>query len=118
MQIDSVQRHAVRPVRLSAAGTCAVALLCVLSACGPIPVEQAERQCLDEARAATGPRGEVSMGVGSNGHRSFTHTGVSVSVSSDWLMGKPPAEVFNRCVMQRAGRLPSRPLQDQPGWSR
>ena len=35
-----------------------------LAACGPVSVEQAERACLDAARDARAPRGEVGFGVG------------------------------------------------------
>lgn len=91
-------------------------LLTGLAACGPIPVQQAERSCLEDARSATGPRGNVAVGVGSDG-RSVNPVGrVELSISSDYLMGRDPADVFNRCVMRRSGEMPTRPLYDQPGW--
>ncbi|MFN3938483.1 MAG: hypothetical protein ACK4KW_13015, partial [Gemmobacter sp.] len=37
--------------------------LLALAACGPVPVEQAERTCLEEARLAERPRGELVVGV-------------------------------------------------------
>lgn len=88
-----------------------------LAACGPIPVDQAERQCLDQARGATGPHGEVSVGVASDGRRTRPVAGVELSISSDWLAGNDPSAVFDRCVMNRAGRMPTRPLTQQPGWT-
>ncbi len=91
------------------------AILCVLLAgCGPIPLAEAERQCVDRARLAQQPRGELAIGVGSGG-RSATE--FSVEVSSDFLAGRDPAAVYDACVRQRAGQAPSRPLSAQPGWT-
>ncbi len=92
-------------------------LLAVLSACGPVPVAQAERSCLRDAEMAQRPRGSVTMGVGagSDGWRG-TMGRVELDVSSDYLMGRDPSDVFNRCVVNRSGQMPTRPLHDQPGW--
>ncbi|WBU58263.1 hypothetical protein [Paracoccus sediminicola] len=89
-----------------------------LAACGPLPLADAERACLDDARAATGPRGEARVGVGTDGDGLDTFGRFEVSVSSDYIMGRDPAEVYNRCVQRRSGGVPpSRPLYDQPGWT-
>lgn len=101
------------------AGLFPMALLLVagsLAACGPVPVEQAERSCLGDAQLAQRPRGEVAMGIesGSSGTRPVGR--FEVAVSSDYIMGRDPSEVFSRCVMRRSGQMPSRPLYDQPGW--
>ncbi|MFD1881994.1 hypothetical protein [Paracoccus pacificus] len=100
---------------------CAIAGLTVLAAvglagCGPVPVEQAERQCLDTADRATGPRGKVGIGMSTDGHRTRVGTGLSFEISSDYVMGRDPADAFNRCVLNRSGRMPTRPLYEQPGW--
>lgn len=84
-----------------------------LAACAPLTVEQAERACLDSARDATGPRTEMGVGVGSHGARGGF---VRVGVSSDYIMGRDPAQVFQNCVKRRSGQMPNRPLYDQPGW--
>lgn len=84
-----------------------------LAACAPVPVAQAERGCLDEARGARAPQTEVGFGVGSHGVRGGF---VQVGLSSDYIMGRDPAEVFNQCVQRRSGQMPSRPLYEQPGW--
>lgn len=84
-----------------------------LAACAPIPVEQAERACLASARDATGPRTEMGVGVGSHGYRGGY---LQIGVSSDYIMGRDPAQVFQDCVIRRSGQLPERPLYDQPGW--
>jgi hypothetical protein len=92
----------------------AMPLLLVLAACGPIPLAEAERQCVDRARLAQQPRGELAMGVGSGGRRAAEF---SVEVTSDFLAGRDPAAVYDSCVRQKAGQPPSRPLSAQPGWT-
>lgn len=89
-----------------------------LAACGPVPVAQAERNCLDDARSADRPRAEVGLGLGTDGDRVVAMTGISMTVSSDYVTGRDPSDVFNRCVMRQSGQFPSRPLADQPGWRR
>lgn len=88
-----------------------------LAACGPVPVAQAERSCLSDARLALGPRSEVNIGVGAVSGQGLHTTGsVGIAMSSDSIMGRDPADVFNRCVMRRSGQMPTRALYDQPGW--
>lgn len=84
-----------------------------LAACSPVPVAQAERICLDDARAARSPQGEVGFGVGSGGFRGGY---LSIGVSSDYIAGRDPSDVYNNCVMRRSGQMPTRPLYEQPGW--
>ncbi|MFH5775697.1 hypothetical protein [Paracoccus broussonetiae] len=84
-----------------------------LTACAPVPVDQAERSCLTAARDASGPRTEAGFGVGSDGFRGGYF---SVGVSSDYMAGRDPSEVFEDCVLRRSGQPPSRPLYEQPGW--
>ena len=85
----------------------------MLAACGPISVDEAERQCFERARLAQQPRGEVSVGVNSDGKAAG---GLELSISSDYLTGRDPAEIYNSCVMSKAGEMPSRPLYDRPDW--
>ena len=93
----------------------ALMLAAGLSACGPVPVDQAERSCLRSAELAQRPRGEVALGIGvGGGTRAMGR--VDVEVSSDYLMGRDPSEVFNRCVVNQSGQLPTTPLDSQPGW--
>ena len=84
-----------------------------LAACAPLPVDRAERICLDSARDATGPRTEMGIGVGSHGYRGGY---VQVGVSSDYITGRDPSQVFQECVRRRSGQMPTVPLYDQPGW--
>ena len=94
----------------------AALLVAGLAACGPVPVHQAERNCLDDARAAARPQGHAVIGVGSDGGSVRPMGRIEMSISSDYVLGSDPADVFNRCVMRQSGQMPTRPLQDQPGW--
>lgn len=93
-------------------------LSAVLAGCGPVPVAQAERSCLDDARLAQGPRTEVSVGVVGGSGRVRPYTGLEVEVSGDYLAGRDPAAVFASCVQRRSGQPPTAPLYEQPGWRR
>lgn len=87
-------------------------IFCLLiTACGPIPLVQAEKECLERAQLAQQPRGEVSLGVGSNGKPAG---GLTVGISSDYIQGRDPSQVFDSCVFQRAGQMPSRPFNTYP----
>lgn len=87
--------------------------LLALVACGPISVQEAERQCFERARLAQQPRGEVSVGMTSDGEAAG---GIELNVSSDYLLGKDPAAVYETCVMAKSGEPPSRPLYARPDW--
>jgi hypothetical protein len=84
-----------------------------LSACGPMSLAQAERQCFERARLAQQPRGEVTVGASSDGR---TSAGLKLNVSSDFILGRDPAAVYESCVMSKAGEPPSRPLYMRPDW--
>lgn len=86
-------------------------LLLLLAACGPVPLVQAEKECLERAQLAQQPRGEVFVGVDGNGK---TIGGLSVGISSDFIQGRDPSQVFDSCVYQRAGQMPSRPFTSYP----
>lgn len=85
----------------------------ILAACGPVSVQQAERDCFERARLAQQPRGVVKLGGTSTGK---VAGGLELNVSSDYLLGKDPSAVFETCVMARSGQAPTRPLYDMPGW--
>ena len=89
----------------------AACLMLVLAACGPVSVQQAERECLPKARLAQQPRGEVAVGVNSNGQAGGR---VELNVSSHFLLGRDPNQVFETCVIQRSGALPSKPFYSYP----
>lgn len=81
-----------------------------------VSLQQAEQSCMRDAGAAKGPQAKVSMGVISTGGRVRPHAGMEVSVTSDAIMGRDPAEVYVNCVMRRSGQMPSRALYDHPGF--
>ncbi len=92
----------------------AVLALVLLSACGPVPLPQAERDCFERARLAQQPRGAVGIGVNSDGD---VGGNLELNVSSDFILGRDPAAVYDACVVQRSGgQLPSRPLYSYPEW--
>ena len=66
-----------------------------LTACGPVPLVQAEAECRSRADQAAAPSG-------------------SVGVTSDFLKGRDPTEVYNQCVLARAGQPPLRPYNALP----
>lgn len=102
----------------AAAGILSLTLAALtLAACGPVPVADAERSCLGDARAARGPQSSVSLGVAGDRQGIRPAAGVSLSISSDAIAGRDPSEVFASCVMRRSGQMPSRPLSAQPGWA-
>ena len=79
-----------------------------LAACTPVPVDPAKAAelCEERARAAQGPTGSVSFGVNSN---SGSSTSVEVGLSSDFLAGRDPVQVYEDCVYDRTGQAPIRP---------
>lgn len=86
--------------------------LILLAGCGPMSLESAEQACFERARLAQKPRGEVVIGGGTEGG----FAGLDVTISSDYLAGRDPSQVFESCVMSKAGQPPSRPLYAMPGW--
>lgn len=85
----------------------------LLLACGPMTMAEAERQCFERARLAQQPRGTLGVGVGSGGHAAGS---VELAVSSDFLLGRDPAAIYETCVMAKTGEPPSRPLYARPDW--
>ena len=78
-----------------------------LAACGPVSPELAARECEEGARAATGPSAEIGLGVSSRGD---TRASVEIGVTSDYLQGRDPYQVYEDCVRQKTGQGPIRPL--------
>ena len=56
------------------------------------------------------------MGVGSGSGGTRSYGSVELEISSDYIRGRDPSDVFNRCVQRRSGQKPERVLADQPGW--
>jgi hypothetical protein len=85
--------------------------LLALTSCGPIPVELAERQCIEPAQLAQRPRGSVGIVADSNGN---VGTSLSIGISADYLAGKDPDQVYASCVFGRSGQNPTRPFSTLP----
>lgn len=83
-----------------------VLMLAGIASCGPVNPELAAQRCEERARAAQGPTGEVAFGVNSN---SGAFTNAKIGLSSDFLRGRDPAQVYDSCVLQLTGELPIRP---------
>ncbi|QMU58264.1 MAG: hypothetical protein GKR98_08695 [Boseongicola sp.] len=79
-----------------------------LAACGPVSPELAADQCEERARATAGPTGEVGVGIGSGGEVSSK---ISIGISSDFLRGADPHQVYESCVREKTGEGPIRPLE-------
>ena len=89
----------------------ALAALLPLLSCGPVSQQQAERECLAQARLAQQPRGSVGVGIGSDGKVTPTF---DVTISSDYIQGRDPSQVYDNCVVRRSGQMPSRPFSSIP----
>ncbi len=82
-----------------------------LTACGPVSLETAEQQCYEQARLAQAPRGSVGIFADSNGNFG---SNVTIGISSDYLRGRDPDQVFQSCVFNKSGQNPSRPFSMLP----
>lgn len=81
-----------------------------LAACGPVPLAQAEAECYDRGQLAEQPRGTIRVGVGTDG----PYLGGEIGISTDYLQGRDPSQVYDQCVYQRSGQMPSRPYYTLP----
>jgi hypothetical protein len=91
-----------------------VAVAVMVPACAPISRDRAEEQCFRQAQLAERPRGRIALGARSDG----TVGGkLKVTVTSDYLMGRDPAALYDACVFNKSGQMPSRPLYDRPDWA-
>ena len=83
-----------------------VTLLAACSLPPPDPIRVAD-QCEERAYGAIGPTGQITVGADSQ-HGGFIDG--SVEISTDFLRGLDPVQVYERCVFARTGELPIRPL--------
>lgn len=85
-----------------------VGLALGVAACTPplLSPERAADICEDQARAAQGPTGNVTVGANTS---DGPFSSVSIGLSSDFLTGRDPLEVYEQCVFQRSGQPPVRP---------
>lgn len=82
-------------------------LILLAAACGPMSPERAARICEERARAATGPTGEIGLGITSDGD---ARGSFEIGITSDYLQGRDPYQVYDSCVREKTGQGPVRPL--------
>jgi hypothetical protein len=85
--------------------------LLTLSACGPVPVDVAMQQCVEPAQLAQRPRGSVGIAADNHGN---VGTSISIGISTDYIQGRDPDQVFANCVRQRSGQEPIFPFHSLP----
>ena len=81
----------------------------LLAACAPPPPMDPVRAaaiCDQQARAAQGPTGEITIGASSD---DGPYLDTEIGLSSDFLTGRDPVEVYEQCVLARTGAPPIRP---------
>lgn len=87
-----------------------IAMLAVAGLAGcelpPPDPERVAQICEERARAAQGPTGRVAVGTNSN---NGPFSSVEVGITSDFILGRDPNEVYSNCVFQRLGEAPFRP---------
>jgi len=89
----------------------AVAAMMGVSACAdtkPISVERAMALCKERAYKALKPDVRVGVGIGGGGH---VRTGVGITLSSDYIQGRDPEEIYETCVVAKSGEEPTQPLE-------
>ena len=82
-----------------------ILMLVGVASCGPVNPELAAQRCEVRARAVMGPTGEVAFGVNNN---TGAFTRAEIGISSDFLQGWDPTQVYDSCVLQMTGELPIR----------
>lgn len=82
-----------------------------LIACGPVTLDQAERACAPRAHLAAKPQTSVGMRLNSDG---TTQIGGSFGISTDYLEGRDPNDVFRACVQKQSGQVTTRSYLDYP----
>jgi len=90
-------------IRIGAGLSCVALAACDLPP--PDPARVAD-QCEERARAAQAPTASLTLGASS---RSGGFAEGSVGITSDFLRGADPVQVYERCVFERTGAPPIRP---------
>lgn len=89
----------------------AIFLLVPLVACGPMPIDQAERACAQRAHLAQKPQSSIGVLFNSDG---TTQVGGTFGISTDYLQGRDPNDVFRTCVQDQSGLVTTRSYLDFP----
>lgn len=85
----------------------AVLILAGLASCGPqiVDPEVAAKRCEERARASQAPTGEITFRVNS---RTGPTTSAKIGITSDFIQGLDPDQVYDRCVLEMTGAGPIR----------
>ena len=80
----------------------------LLAGCEIPPMDplRAAEVCDQQARAAQGPTGEITLGSNSE---DGPYLDTEIGLSSDFITGRDPVEVYEQCVFARTGAPPIRP---------
>ena len=78
----------------------------------PVSVQRAMAQCMEPTRKASGPTG--TFGIGADSGKGLSTT-FSIELSTDYLAGRNPDEVFDECVVSRSGSAPDRSYSEIVG---
>ena len=79
-----------------------------LAACqSQVSPEKAAEICEERARAALGPTGSIGVFANSSGESGAR---ISIGVTDDFIKGRDPYFVYDKCVRQKSGQGPIRPL--------
>lgn len=87
--------------------SCVFLMLAVLASCGPQVVDPvvAANRCEERARAAQAPTGAIRFGIN---NRTGATTSAKIGISSDFIQGLDPDQVYDRCVLEMTGAGPIR----------
>ena len=69
--------------------------------------ENAAKLCEDRAHAALGPTGSIGISQSSSGK---TRSHLQLGITSDFIFGRDPYDVYDSCVHEKSGQGPIRPL--------
>lgn len=83
-----------------------------LGACGPVPVERAERICRDRVTPPAPVSGDAGIGVSSSGVQSRARVRFNIGTG----MSGDPSAAYDRCVFDQSGRMPTRPYYARTDW--
>jgi hypothetical protein len=98
-------------IEIRGIGLASLVLALLLPGCGPVSLADAEQQCIEQAQYAQRPRGSISVGGNNRGE---IGTRVTIGISSDFVQGRDPDQVYASCVLGKAGTTPSRPFSSLP----
>lgn len=84
-----------------------IVAVAALASCGaPVSPERAAERCEKRARAAQGPTGGITVGTNT---KSGGFASAEIGVSTDFLDGRDPLQVYDACIIALTGEAPIRP---------